>query len=306
MAALTALVGGAPAAAAGRVQYVPESALVAVRSNALGLRRAQDLMDEIARDSQQQVEVHAALVEVNLSRGLQYGIEWDRVIPTGRLLGAGSSMSLSLGGQGATVNVPPNVTTQSVKAVITALQSLTDVRVIAQPSAITLNHMDAVLYRGRQVPYLAEVSTTTAANVGATSSARVAYVPEGTSIALRASVIDAQRVDLRIAPQQIQGITFRNFTFGANNTLQAPTFPLAQALLQLIVEQGRTYVIGGLNLETDQRDDSGVPGLADLPLFGPLFTATQRGTSRSQLVLLLTARILPAPAVVDSLIGASL
>jgi type II secretory pathway component GspD/PulD (secretin) len=263
-------------------------------------------MDAIARDSQQQVEVQAALVEVSLGRELQYGIDWERVIPAG-VLGDGARLALSVSGRSvAAPALRANVTTASVKGVITALQGVTDVRVVAQPSAITRNHMDAVLYRGRQVPYLAEVSTTTTANVGTTSSARVAYVPEGTSIALRASVIDAQRIDLRIAPQQIQGITFRTFDTGNGGTLQAPAFPLAQALLQLVVEPGRTYVIGGLNLESDTRDDAGVPGLAEVPLFGALFGDARRSHARSQLVLLLTARLLPAPAASDSLVGASL
>jgi type II secretory pathway component GspD/PulD (secretin) len=305
IAALGAIVGGNVAQ---RVQVVPESALIAVRGNAMQLRRARDLMDAVIREGQQQIEVEAAFVEVSLTRQFQYGIDWQRVIPTPGAFGSGSSMQLQL--VGANIVQQPSlkatVTGQSVSAVINALESQTTIRVIAQPSAITRNHADAVLYRGKQVPYLAEVNQQAVANVGTSSTAKVGFVPEGTSLALRASVVDSGHIDLRLAPQQIQGIEFRHFSLGQNAEVEAPVFPLSQAHLSLLVEPGKTYVIGGLSLDSDNDLDQGVPGLAQVPLIGRLLTPTTRTGERTQLVLLLTARLIPGPGSIDSMIGESL
>ncbi|HEX7156060.1 MAG TPA: hypothetical protein VF229_02535 [Burkholderiaceae bacterium] len=304
-AALGAIVGGNVGQ---RVQLVPESALIAVRGNAMQLRRARDLMDAVIREAQQQIEVEAAFVEVSLTRQFQYGIDWQRVIPTSGALGPGSSLQLQLAGANIVQqpSLKATVTGQSVSAVINALESQTAIRVIAQPSAITRNHADAVLYRGKQVPYLAEVNQQAVANVGTSSTAKVGFVPEGTSLALRASVVDSGHIDLRLAPQQIQGIEFRHFSLGPNADVEAPVFPLSQAHLSLLVEPGKTYVIGGLSLDSDNDLDQGVPGLAQIPLLGRLLTPTTRTGERTQLVLLLTARLIPGPGSIDSMIGESL
>ncbi|HUN92310.1 MAG TPA: hypothetical protein VMU33_09655 [Burkholderiaceae bacterium] len=305
LAALASIIGGN---AANRIQYVPETALVAIRGNALQLRRAADLMDAVTRESELQIEVNAAFVDVSLARQFALGIDWSRILPTGSVLGTGSTVNLQLNGA-ATVSTPTlqaTVTGTSVRSIINALESYTRVRVVASPSAITRNHMDAILYRGQQVPYLAEVDQQAVANVGTTTAARVAFVPEGTSLALRAAVVDAGRIDLRIAPQQIQGVSFQTFTFGANASVTAPAFPLMQAYLSLLVEPGKTYVIGGLNLDRDNDVDQHVPGLGQVPLLERLMTATSRDGERTQLVLLLNARILPPPARTSSLVGESI
>jgi type II secretory pathway component GspD/PulD (secretin) len=305
IAALASIIGGN---AANRIQYVPETALVAVRGNALQLRRVADLMDAVTRESELQIEVEAAFVDVSLTRQFELGIDWSRVIPTGRLLGSGTSVALQVNGAAAVAapTLQATVSGNSVKSIINALEALTRVRVVAAPSAIARNHMDVILYRGQQVPYLAEVDQQAVANVGTTTTARLGFVPEGTSLALRAAVVDANRIDLRIAPQQIQGVTFQTFSFGANASVTAPNFPLMQAFLSLLVEPGKTYVIGGLNLDRDNDADQHVPGLAGAPLLDRLVTTTTRAGERTQLVMLLTARILPPPPYVSSLVGESL
>lgn len=304
IASLASIVGGN---GANRIQYVPETALVSVRGNALQLRRVSDLMDAVCRETEQQIQVEAAFIDVSLTRQFQFGIDWQRVL-SGGLLGGGTPVALQLNGAAAVAapTLQASVTGGSVKSVINALEGLTRVRVVAQPNVITRNHGDAILYRGRQRPYLAEVDQQAVANVGTSTAAHVGFVSEGTSLALRASIVDGRRVDLRIAPQQIQGVTFQTFTFGTNASVTAPDFPLAQAYLSLIVEPGRTYLIGGLDLDRDSDTDRHVPGLAQVPLFDRLLTSTTRDGERTQLVLLLAAHILPGPARSSSLVGESL
>lgn len=305
IAALASIVGGN---GANRIQFVPETALVSVRGNALQLRRVTDLMDAVSRESEQQIQVEAAFIDVSLTRQFQFGIDWQRVFSAGGLLGSGTPVALQLNGAAAVAQptLQATVTGNSVKSVINALEGFTRVRVVAQPSVITRNHTDAILYRGRQRPYLAEVDQQAVANVGTSTAAHVGFVSEGTSVALRASVVDGNRIDLRIAPQQIQGVTFQTFTFGTNASVTAPDFPLAQAYLSLLVEPGRTYIIGGLDLDLDNDTDQHLPGLAGVPLLDRLLASTTQAGERTQLVLLLAARVLPGPARSSSLVGESL
>ena len=304
LAALTAIGGGS----AQRVHLLPESALVQFRGNALQLRRARDLLDLVTREGQQQIEVETAFVEVSLTRQFQYGIDWQKVMSGIGALGTGTSVQLQASGAGivASPTLQASVTGRSVKTVINVLDNLGGARVVARPSVVTRNHADAVLYRGRQVPYLAEVSQQAVANVGTSTGARVDFVPEGTSLALHAGIVDPSHVDLRLEPTQVQGVTFQQFSFGQGAVIQAPDYPLSQAHISLLVESGKTYVIGGLGLETGTDADQRLPGLSEVPWIGRLFTSTSRAGDKSQLVLLLTARILPGPSRVDSLAGESL
>jgi type II secretory pathway component GspD/PulD (secretin) len=305
VAALNAIAGGPSGQ---RVQYLPESSLVQVRGNAVELRRARELLDLVIREGQQQVQVEAAFVEVSLTRQFQYGIDWQKVMSGIGALGTGTSIQLQAGG-GASVSQPAlqaSFTGRSVRSVIQVLDSLGGARVVARPSVVTRNHADAVLYRGRQVPYLAEVNQQAVANVGTSTGARVDFVPEGTSLALRASVVDGAHVDLRLEPTQIQGVTFQQFSFGQNAMVQAPNYPLSQAHISLLVESGKTYVIGGLGLESTTSSEQGVPGASQLPVLRQMFTSSSHEGERTQLVLLLTAHILPGPGMVDSLVGESL
>jgi general secretion pathway protein D len=57
------------------------------------------------------------------------------------------------------------------------------------------------------------------------------------------------------------------------------------------VQSGETIVLGGLTRETTSRSRSGIPGLVDLPIVGPIFGSTTDNVGRSELLVLITPRI---------------
>jgi general secretion pathway protein D len=63
----------------------------------------------------------------------------------------------------------------------------------------------------------------------------------------------------------------------------------------IIVKDNHTIAIGGLIRETESDDESKVPLLGDIPLLGKLFTSTADKTQRSELILLITPRVLRQP-----------
>jgi len=59
----------------------------------------------------------------------------------------------------------------------------------------------------------------------------------------------------------------------------------------VIVENGGTVVIGGLSTETDSQNQERVPFLGDLPYVGFLFKTTSKVTSKAELLVFITPRI---------------
>jgi general secretion pathway protein D len=64
----------------------------------------------------------------------------------------------------------------------------------------------------------------------------------------------------------------------------------------VVAKDGLTIMVGGLIQDRIQRDEEKIPFLGDIPLLGVLFRNTDRVRSRSELVLIITPRVLSTPA----------
>lgn len=64
------------------------------------------------------------------------------------------------------------------------------------------------------------------------------------------------------------------------------------AVQEVRVSNGQTLALGGLIQEASRKDMSRIPGLGDLPLVGVLFRTNERDQLRSELIMLVTPRII--------------
>ncbi len=72
-------------------------------------------------------------------------------------------------------------------------------------------------------------------------------------------------------------------------------FNRQRAQTQILVNDGQTAVIAGLTLTSVQMSRSGIPYLMDLPIVGALFSVNSRRERRSDLLILITPRIMDNP-----------
>jgi len=61
---------------------------------------------------------------------------------------------------------------------------------------------------------------------------------------------------------------------------------------KLMVKTGDTVVIGGIFKEDKSETETGIPWLRDIPILGWLFGAQKKGTTRSELLIFLTPKVL--------------
>lgn len=281
----------------GSVVSVTDIGLVTVKADALGLERAQRIVEQLSRDAMTQVEVEAAVVEVTLQDEFQMGVDWQRVLATSLGATAGT-VDLKIGG----VNTPtgPNMsatfTTASVNSVITSLNQYTNVKVVSRPKVVSMNNIPSTFFAGNNIPYLGNITSTTSTTTGTTNAAEVSFAANGVSLSVIPSVLSSKYVHLTLLPSLSKVTGFSEFDIGGTR-LTAPDQSSRNAYMQVTAEDGKTVIIGGMKTTRDDISKTGALGVVP----------TSRGETgeSSELVILLKTRIVPAP-VIDTLIAESI
>jgi general secretion pathway protein D len=61
---------------------------------------------------------------------------------------------------------------------------------------------------------------------------------------------------------------------------------------QVAVQSGQTVLLGGLIQQDEGTSDTGIPGLNRIPFLGRLFGTTSRNRNRTELIVLITPRVI--------------
>lgn len=284
-----------------KVHIHPESGLVSVRAPAQQLRRVGDFMNNYVKDVMSQVEIRASFVEVNLTDTFEFGIDWKKVL-SGSTSGI-TQIGLAMG-QAASPTLTATYTDNTIQSVVRALEQYTEVRVLTESSAMALNHTPTVLYDGQQIPYLGSVTSNVTGTTGVVStSGQLSYAMDGISIGFRPNIIDSSKVELSMVPLISTVNGFSEFTV-SGNTLRAPNQPIRQSHLQVLAENGKTMIIGGMRSGREKADNSGIPGMPSNPV-GQFFGGRATAGSHKEMVIMIQANIIPAPKY-NPLVGESI
>lgn len=161
-------------------------------------------------------------------------------------------------------------------------QSDGDVTVLSNPRIRIRNKQTAKVLVGERVPV---ITTTTTANVGTSES--VSYLDVGLKLELEPVVALDDEVSMKVGLEvsSITGVVTRS------SGLQAYRIGTRNASTILRVRDGETQILAGLIQREDRRSAAGVPFVSDLPLLGRLFSNTVDSDSKSEVVLLITPRV---------------
>ncbi len=99
---------------------------------------------------------------------------------------------------------------------------------------------------------------------------------------------DLKTVTLVLVPEVSQFSQFRDLGGGVT----VPEFTLSQLTTSVLIEDGQTIVLGGLMKDSTSETVTKVPVLGDLPLIGNLFRQKEESTTRKNLLIFITARVL--------------
>jgi general secretion pathway protein D len=239
-----------------------------------------------------QVHIESQVAEVTLSGDLQYGVNWflekaatDNGLPdlTGPQIPTNwSTLGASIGGVGG-----PGVAWTLIKndaaAVISALDKVTDVRLLQTGSVLTKNNSEATLNVGSRIP-ITTVSINPILGSNNTTSS-VQYLDTGVILKVRPRVTKDGTVFLDI----VQEVSSPGSDADANGNVRINTRRLKT---EAITNSGDTVLLAGLISDNTTRGSSGLPGLSRIPVIGGLFGRQSSNQGRTEVVVLLTATII--------------
>ncbi|MEO1563232.1 MAG: type II secretion system secretin GspD [Pseudomonadota bacterium] len=229
-----------------------------------------------------QVMVEATILEVSLNDTLRYGVQYffeEGDSTFGLTSGSTQAISPTLPGFSAVLGDPAEV-------VIDALDDVTEVNVISSPNLMILNNQSARLVVGDQIP-IATRTATDASNNDQVFTNDIEYRETGVIFEVTPRINSSGSVVLDIQ-QEVSDVAEAAATADA---FQNPTITERTIQSSISVDSGETIALGGLFETRKERGNSGVPILKDIPVLGAAFGRTSNSAERTELLVLITPRI---------------
>lgn len=230
-----------------------------------------------------EVEIDATIAEVDLNTALQYGTQF--FFKSGGINGVLSQGTTSSLVQNFPGFVLSGYGADAAPLAISALQSVTKVRVLSSPQLMVQNDRTANLLVGNLVPYLSQSSQSTI-TAGAPVINSINYQETGVILQITPRISNDGMVALDVS-QQVSGVAPSVTTQGINS----PTFSERSVSSSVVVHDGQTIGLAGLITDNDQRGNSGLPFLKDIPLLGSLFSSQNNTRARTELLVLITPHV---------------
>lgn len=258
--------------------YVDEKLnLLVVRDTPEAIRLVEKLV-ALADRPEPEVMLEIEILEVKRTRLQELGVQWPTqfsVIP--------------LGGEEAllTLNELRNLSSSDIgvfpRPSVRISKDTSDVNLLANPRIRVKNKEKAKIHIGDKVP----VITSNVTSTGVTSES-VSYLDVGLKVDVEPLVHLENDVGIKVGLEVsniVRSVTTDNGTLvyqlGSRN---------ANTVLRL--KDGETQILAGLISDEDRTGSNRVPGFGDLPLLGRLFSTQTDDLIKTEIVLLITPRII--------------
>jgi general secretion pathway protein D len=234
-----------------------------------------------------QVMIEATIAEVTLNDQLQYGLQY--FIKNGAQheefsnAASGNLTPADIAGSFPGFNY--FFQTQHQDVLINFLRSVSTVTVLSAPELLVLDHQTAGLEVGAQVPIITQ-SAESVVTTGAPVVNSVDYRNTGVILQVTPRVNSSGLVSLDI-DQEVSDVATTT-----SSSIDSPTINDRHIISSVVVKDGETIALGGLISENRNDSKNGIPVLDELPWVGPIFRSTNRSLGRTELLVMLTPRVI--------------
>jgi len=226
------------------------------------------------------VELEAIIIDVSNDSVDRLGINWQASGKNGSV--AVGSPNPSLPGDGTNATGSFSVSTlwrnagRELLARIDALQAEGKARVVAKPKVLGIVNRAAVMQEKR-------VATV---RVSGNLEANLFQVEAGTLLQVTPQVIPSGSASSIKLSLYIEDGNFESATVDG-----VPIVKRTRIRTEAHVNEGESLLIGGITLDADGTQTSGVPGISKLPLVGGLFRWEGKRTTHSERLFLITPKL---------------
>ena len=243
-----------------------------------------------------QVLIEATFVEVSLTGSLQYGLQWFFNNNVGNGYQGNGSLGLpdNLTLTDTLTNIAANqfsyaITDSAgiVKVLLKALAADSKVKVLSSPQVMVLDNQQAAIQVGTSTPI--QAGTTTVNNI--TTSGGVTYKDTGVLLEVLPRINAGGMVNMEIKQIVSEPGNIVDVGQSGSQTNSAREFLQRSVNSKVVVKDGQTLVLGGLIRQAGTAGKSGLPVLYRIPVLGALFGQTNEQQGRTELVVLITPRV---------------
>ncbi len=241
-------------------------------------------IDQVPR----QVMIEVLIAEITLSDELKFGLEWalrtrggdqSFLSFTGSFIPTASSTTSTTTTQAPGFSFLGLDKTGLIRGFLQTLATQGKTNVLASPHIMAADNREAKIQIGSQVPIVTDVLSTTV------TTQTVQYKDTGVILKIKPTINESGLVSMEIS-QEVS-----DFVFQAIGTNTFPVFTKREASTFMVAQDGQTVVIGGLIQNKIGKTRSGLPFLSKIPILGYLFGYTDNTFDRTEIILLLTPRV---------------
>ncbi len=169
--------------------------------------------------------------------------------------------------------------TSFLEAQLQALEKTTSGKIISSPKVVTMDDVKAVIKQGDEIPYIIESVS------GGVITRTVAFKEALLRLEVKPKITEEGKISMEIKATNDRADYTRV-------VLLNPPIRKNEVESTVVIDNGDTVVIGGVNIDSDEKVDEGVPWLLRLPILGYLFKTQEVTKSRKQLLVFITPKIL--------------
>lgn len=256
-------------------------------------RFEKDVLDVVKELDQPppQVMIQVLILEVTLENSLELGVEfaWQDL----QFTKAGPNDTTTfdyvggtdIGAAGAGLGgFTFTITGADFNFLLRTLQSERKLNVLSRPQIVAMNNQEALIKIVNNVPYAAG----TASTIGGSLQTQVQREDVGIELTVTPQINPDGFVRMEIN-QKVSDLTGSNVDVGPGVT--APIFFEREADTVVTVKDNETVVLGGLITTRDEQRETKVPIFGDIPGLGLLFRNQIDSSNRTELLIILTPRI---------------
>lgn len=317
----TALRAGQAPQEAPRYSLDPLTGTLFVRARPSQVRAIAEMIERNQRMLGRQVLVEAQLIDVSLNDTFRFGVDWNLL--RGRIAGIYGDSPIDLDPVSGSLPGPRDNTLDRLltiprqvigtplgrgtglayagdtfSAALNVLRGFGNVKVLSNPSVRVRNGTPAYLSVGRNIRYVSK-STTTFSNPGGgatntSSDVQTESLFAGVVIGVAPLIHEDGKVELLVHPMQtdVAPGSLELVSVGNGNSVTLPVISFKGMTTTLNLRDGDTVLMGGLIDQQNQNNDTGIPGLSDVPGLGKLFGSQSRGHNSRELVMVLRVTVI--------------
>lgn len=284
----------------------PETSIVMVTAPRSQMKQIERFIEGYEGSAHRQVWIEAKIVEVNLFKGYQMGLDWGSLLNRGGYYGTlDGKRSLSSPGMSFTPGPIENqsmatsngvfqlaLSNNIIDFVMEGMARQGTLNVLASPRISTLNNEKAVIRVVREEAFFnlqTEISQGVGGNVTA-PTINISVVPIGIVMDIVPQISENGDILLNVNPDISELLEVKRFEVQGAMATQ-PVIDRRSIDTVGKLKDGQTLVLAGIIKERKNQLLKGVPFLYKLPLLGNLFRRTEQETTRTELVIFLTPRV---------------